>query len=182
VIRADHAALYRPAAWLAVVLGVAMSTLGCARELDESTPEGACGLFLEALARSADDPTALEDAYRLLDEATRRRLADRANSMTGGAREHAPWEMIVQGRSVPRFMPRRGNGLRARTAGDTATVVVTGDRAGERAEVPMRREEDGWRVVIAVPDVRSSAVEGAGVDTVGVDTVGVDTVGVDTAP
>lgn len=141
-----------------VIVAFAALGVGCSREPDDQTPEGALTLFLDALERSAaGDRAALEDAYRLLDGETQRRLTERARSTTAlGAREFQPWEMLVEERAVLRFAPRRG-GLRSRpgeTEG-TAIVTVTGSEGAQRTEVGMRLEEDGWRVVIAVPDIRA---------------------------
>ncbi len=142
-----------------------MLATGCADEPDDSSPDGALALFLEALDRSADqDPTALEDAYALLDESSRLRLSDRARSATAlGAREIDPWEMLVDGRPIVRFTPRRGGGLRSRmgTAPDTAVVIVTGEGERQRAEISMRLEDEGWRVVLAIPDVQTAAAREA---------------------
>lgn len=149
---------------LSIVVATAVSA--CAREPDDSTPEGALSLFLDAIDRNAhQDPTALEDAYALLDSESQRRLAERARSATAlGAREYEPWEMLVDGRADLRFAPRRGSGLRVRPGAteDTAVVVVSGERPEQRAEIAMRREapsgggRGGWRVVLAIPDVRTA--------------------------
>lgn len=131
---------------------------GCTRELDDSSPEGAAALFLDALARADDDPYAREEAYALVDEESRRRLVERARSATAlGAREYEPWEMLVEGRSRLRFAPRRGSGVRVRESGEDghATVLVTGEDESQRAEIPMVLEEGGWRVVLGVPEMRS---------------------------
>lgn len=111
-------------------------------------------MFMEAIERSERDPDALRVAFDLLDAESRRRLEERARSATG-AREFAPWEMIVPGRTRLRFSPRRGSGLRARAGEepDRAIVVVTGEGEGQSAELPMRYEEDGWRVVLEIPDM-----------------------------
>ena len=115
-----------------LLIAVFLVSLGaCAREPDDSTPEGALSMFLDAIERSGQgDPRGLEDAFALIDEESQRRLSERARSATAlGARELEPWEMLVSG----------------------------------RAEIPMRREpaspghRGGWRVVIAIPDVRTAS-------------------------
>lgn len=143
-------------------LAVLVMSLGaCAREPDDSTPEGALSMFLDAIERSGQgDPRGLEDAFALIDGESQRRLSERARSATAlGARELEPWEMLVTGRADLRFPPRRGAGLRVRpgATGESAVVVVAGAQPEQRAEIPMRREEDGWRVVIAIPDVRTAS-------------------------
>ncbi|MDQ3033911.1 MAG: hypothetical protein M3Y87_15955 [Myxococcota bacterium] len=145
----------RRAAPLALAL---LALVGCSRELDDSTPEGAAGMFLAAIEQSSTDRDALRRAYEVIDSESQRRLSERARSATAlGAREYEPWEMIVHGRALLRFVPQRGSGLRARDGAleDEAIVVVTGEAEGQRAEVPMRLEDDGWRVVLDVPDVRT---------------------------
>lgn len=155
-------------AWLALTLALGAS--GCARERDDSTPEGALALFLEAIERSEQDAEALRDAYALIDAESQRRLRDRARTAAAlGAREYEPWEMLVQGRTRLRFVARRGVGLRARpvtredgtTRDDESIVVVTGEGEGQRAEIPMRLEDDGWRVVLAIPELRTPADRGS---------------------
>jgi hypothetical protein len=141
------------------MLCVALCALAsCAREEGGTTPEDAAGVFLEAIERSQRDPDALRQAFDVLDTESRRRLEERARSATG-AREYAPWEMIVSGRTALRFIPQRGSGLRARPGAnpDEAVVVVTGEGEGQYAELSMRREEDGWRVVLAVPEMSTRA-------------------------
>ncbi len=140
-----------------------MIALGaCSSEDEDSTPEGAAGMFLDAIAQSEHDSDALRRAYELIDEGSRQRLSERARSATAlGAREYEPWEMMVRGRALLRFVPPRGSGLRARAGAteDDAIVVAMGEGEGQRAEVPMRREEDGWRVMLAVPELSGDAVE-----------------------
>jgi hypothetical protein len=130
----------------------------CSRELDDRTPEGALAIFVDAIEQSERDGDALRRAYEVIDSTSQRHLSERARSATAlGAREYEPWEMIVQGRALLRFVPQRGSGLRARegASDDEAIVVVTGELEGQRAEIPMRREEGGWRVVLDVPGVRT---------------------------
>lgn len=141
---------------IGAVFGLAMlGVAACSPQVDDSTPEGAATLFLEAVARSERDPKAREEIYRLLDSESRRRLAERARMMTAlGASDFEPWEMIVEGRVTLHVRPRRANGIRLRAGADSdqAVVVVTGRNETERMELPMRREPEGWRVVLAVPD------------------------------
>jgi hypothetical protein len=138
---------------LVPVLALALVAAGCSRERDDSTPEGAVALFLDAIERSENDREALRDAYRLLDAESRRHLADLARTTSAlGAREYQPWEMIVEGRAVLSFRPRRGSGLRARPGAgpEDAIVTVTGNDDAQRAEIPVRLEPEGWRVVLAL--------------------------------
>lgn len=137
---------------LVLSLVLVISAPACSREVDDTTPEGALSLFLDAIDRGETG-----DAYALIDGESQRRLAERARSTTAlGARELEPWEMLVEERSDLRFTPRRGSGLRARAGADAdhAVVVVSGERAEQRAEIAMVREDGRWRVVLAIPDPR----------------------------
>ncbi len=150
--------LRRP--YLILCVAASCSLAGCARDEGDTTPEGAASVFLDAIERSKRDPDALRQAYEMLDTESRRRLEERSRSATG-AREYAPWEMIVSGRTALRFAPQRGSGLRERpgTSPDEAVVVVTGEGEGQTAELSMRREEGGWRVVVAIPEMSTRAQE-----------------------
>lgn len=126
--------------------------LGCSDAPTDETPSGALRLFLEAMDRSDWDREALRDAYALLSPDARRGLEERAhtaNTLSGRAFE--PWEMLAQGRFRLRFAPRSRDGMVERIEGDRAVVVVTGDRDGERAEVPMVREDGRWRIALELP-------------------------------
>jgi len=141
----------------APVLAVLLGTLACSSTPTDETPSGALGLFLRAMDRSDWDDDALRRAYGLLDSDARQGLEERAelaNSLSG--RDFEPWEMLAQGRYRLRFSPRRGDGMREEINGDRATVVVVGERAGQRAEVRMVREEGGWRVALELPPMRGA--------------------------
>lgn len=128
-----------------------LAALGCSSEPTDETPRGALELFLDAMSRSARDEHALEQAYALLAEPARRELerrADLAGALAG--RDFEPWRMLPQGRFGLRFAPKARGGLRERVDGDRAVVVVTGDR-GQRAEVPLIREDGRWRVALEIP-------------------------------
>ena len=114
--------------------------------------------FLELMERSTTDDDALEDAYALLDRAAQQGLrtrADRARSLSGRAFE--PWQMIAQGRFRLRFAPVSPGGLRARVQGERAVVVATGANAGERAEIPLVRQDGRWRLELTLPPQRNEA-------------------------
>jgi hypothetical protein len=142
-------------AWpfLVAVLGAA-ALLGCNSDPDDRTPAGALRLFVGAMERSDRDVRALEDAYRLLAPEAREALrarAERAESLAG--REMAPWDMLVQGRFRLRVPIDGQDALVERIDGDRAVVVVQGDDGVPRAEVPMVREGDRWRVHLDIPPV-----------------------------
>ncbi len=139
---------------LVFALALLGAASGCSSTPTDETPSGALTLFLEAMSRSEWDRDALRDAYELLSPAARESLTERArmaNTLSG--RSHEPWEMLSQGRFRLRFAPRRQGGMIERIEDDGAVVVVAGARDGERAEVPMVREGDRWRVALELPSV-----------------------------
>lgn len=135
-----------------LLLGVA----GCGGTPTDDTPQGAVRLFTAAMDRSAGDRRGLEEAYHLLSEPTRERLVARARMTAAlGAAEREPWEMLVEGTAHPRFAPRPG-GFREHvdaTDPERATVTVSGSEPGQVAEILVVHEEDGWRVVLDVPEL-----------------------------
>jgi hypothetical protein len=107
------------------------------------------------MERSATDDGALLEAYGLLDQGAQRALAARATrtrALSGQAFE--PWQMLAQGRFRLRFAHARG-GMRERIDGERAIVVVSGSGAGQRAEVPLVREQGRWRIQLILPAMRS---------------------------
>jgi len=109
--------------------------------------------------RSVDDPTALEEAYQLLDSGSQKELQARAlkaETLVGHA--YKPWEMLVQGRFRLRFAPRKSGGLVSRVDGDKAIVVAQGARAGDRAEIPLVREDGRWRLTLRIAPVPPGAL------------------------
>lgn len=150
-----------------VIAALSFSCLGCTEVPSDDTPSGAVRLFLEAMARAEHDPAAVEEAYALLAEDSRRALAERAHLASSlGGRPLEPWEMIVRGRFRQSFSPARGSrGMRETIDGETATVVVESDEGDRRAEVRLILEEEGWRVVLDLPPARARAgSEGAGAE------------------
>lgn len=140
---------------LAIVLG--LLSLACAPEIDDSTPEGALAMFLDALERGER-----ENAFALIDGESQRRLAERARSATAlGARELEPWEMLVEDRSALRFPRRRGGGMRTNLGSDPARAIVTviGELPGQRAEVVMVRERGRWRILLPIPPLRGGGLD-----------------------
>lgn len=138
-----------------VALVVAALALGaCTGTPHDDTPVGAVRLFVAAMERSAEDRRGLEEAYHLLSLATRERLVERAREAAAlGAREREPWEMMVEGTAHLRFTPRAGGFRQQREGGsaDRVTVLVLGSEEGQRAEIPVVREDDVWRVELEVP-------------------------------
>lgn len=140
----------------ALCLLVWVPVAGCDSPPSDETPQEALSLFLDAMSRSDRDPQGLKDAYGLLAPSTRealQRRARRAGMLAG--RDFEPWEMLAQGRFRLRFAPERASEMEVRHDGDRAVVVVEGAESEERAEVPMRREGEHWRVALAIPPMRT---------------------------
>jgi hypothetical protein len=139
----------------ALGLALALGAGGCSATPTDDTPTGALKLFLAAMDRSEWDEDALAEAYALMSHDAREALAERARTAEAlSGRDLEPWKMIPQGRFRLRFSPRRQGGMREQVDGASAVVVVTGNLEGERAEVPMVLEDDGWRVVLELPPLR----------------------------
>jgi hypothetical protein len=136
----------------------------CGRELATDTPEAAVELFLRTMQASEEEPAMRERAYGLLAKEARNRLASRARLASSLSNRHfEPWEMIAEGRYRLRFPPRRVDGFVTHmVSNDRAIVVVHGERSGERAEVGLVREEAGWRVLLAVPELGRARSPDAG--------------------
>jgi len=135
-------------------LTIALAAAGCTEAPSDDPPSGALRMFLDAMERSDRDPAALREAYALLAAPARHALQERAHLAASlGGREFDPWEMLVRGRFRRRFATRESRGMEERIDGDEATVIVRGDD-GQVSRVPMVREEEGWRVVLAVPPAR----------------------------
>lgn len=128
----------------------------CSDAPTDETPSGTVRLFLQAMERSDEDPAALEDAYRLLAQPTRRALMERAHLASSlGGRQFRPWEILVRGRYRQVLVPRHGpRGMVESIEGDRATVTVSAAGDGGAAEVPLVREADAWRIVIDIPPLR----------------------------
>ena len=141
-----------------VASSVLVLVLGCGAQAPD-TPAETVRVFLDAMDQSANDAGRLADAYRLLDSHGREELrarAHKAETLTGRAFE--PWEMLAQGRFRLRFAPAARGGMRERIRGATAVVVVTGAE-GDRAEVPLVREEGQWRVRLSIPPLGEPSPE-----------------------
>src|SRR5258708_21171798 len=88
---------------------LAFSTSACSRTPDDASPVGTTRLFVSAMGRSVEDRHGREEAYRLLSEASRAALVQRARETAAlGARERDPWEVLVEGTAHLRFEPRPG--------------------------------------------------------------------------
>jgi len=137
--------------WRAAITLILLSLSACSSEPTDETPAGALTLFLEAMEKSDWDDTARADAYALLSPEARTALEERAERSNAlSRREFEPWEMLAQGRFRLRFTPAS---TEVRVNGDEATVTVLGRREGERADVPMVREGERWRVHLILPAV-----------------------------
>lgn len=139
----------------------ALVALGCTEEPSDETPAGAVRLFLDAMSRSDRDPAALREAYGLLARPARRGLSERARLAESlGGRDIQPWDMIAQGRYRQAITPAPGSrGMRESIEGSRATVTVMDERGQRRAEVPLVREDGGWRIELELPDARPEPEE-----------------------
>jgi hypothetical protein len=146
----------------ATALSCALALGACGRAAGEDSPIATVRHFLEVMDRSADEDDALADAYRLLDENAQAALARRAErtSMLSG-RAYQPWQMLTPARFALHFAPASPGGMHERVDGNTAVVTVTGDKPGQRAEVPLVREHGKWRIKLAIPPMRNEAPSGA---------------------
>lgn len=140
----------------ALAIPILLLASSCSDVPTDETPRGAVRLFLSAMARTHDDPSALREAYSLLSASSRRALIERARFAESlGATKLEPWDMIVRTRARPAFTPAPGaRGMRERIDGDRAVVVVTNADGSRRAEVPLVRERGRWRIVIDIPPLR----------------------------
>ncbi|GAB5541681.1 MAG: hypothetical protein SangKO_014410 [Sandaracinaceae bacterium] len=153
-----------------VIAALAFSCFGCTEAPSDDSPSGAVRLFLEAMARAEHDPAAVEEAYALLAEDSRRALSERAHLASSlGGRPLEPWDMIVRGRFRQSFIPARGGrGMRETIDGNAATVIAENEEGDRRAEVHLVLEEEGWRVILDLPPARERPrSEGAGSEAEG---------------
>ncbi len=147
--------------WLSTLLLLALLALialGCRRE-PEDTPESVLSAWVAAMNASRSDVDARRRAYPLLSARARELLTERAaraSQLSG--RDLQPWEMLAPGRFAMRFA-FDPDGLETRIEGDRATVTARG-RSGERAGVPMVREQGHWRVDLTLPAMEP--IEAAG--------------------
>ena len=116
----------------AAVLVTLVTLAACARVPTDGTPDGALELFLEAMGRAEDDPTARRRAFELLAPESRRAIAERARLASSlGSRRFEPWEMIAEGRYRLRFRPREVDGFTVKLtftmpvmAGQVNTIAI----------------------------------------------------------
>jgi hypothetical protein len=135
------------------LLLIAFALAAC-RRAPEETPESVLTAWVNAMNASRSDIEARRRAYELLSDAARASLADRAaraSQLSG--RDLQPWEMLAPGRFAMRFA-FDPEGLRTRVEGDHATVTARGPQ-GDRASVPMVRENGHWHVDLALPSMQT---------------------------
>jgi hypothetical protein len=144
------------------VLACSLALAACGRAGRDDSPIATVRHFLEVMDRSADEDDALAEAYRLLDDSAQGALAQRAlrTGMLSG-RDYQPWQMLAPGRFALHFAPASPGGMHERVNGDTAVVTVTGDKPGQRAEVPLVRQHGKWRIKLVIPPMRNAASSGA---------------------
>ncbi len=140
----------------ALILSLAL--LACSSPPSDESATGALRLFFESIAAAQASAgttrlEALENAYDLLDEESRERLAARARTAGAlGGRDHQPCEMLAAYPSRGMSVPTRAANFREVLEDAThATVTVRLDD-GRSVDVAMVHEE-GWRVVLGVPEL-----------------------------
>ena len=107
--------------------------------------------WIDRMNAQVTDPHEAPAAYALLSKATHAELekrAERASLIEG--RHTSGYETLASGRFALRFAPKH---FATTIAGDTATVVVTGDDPTEHASVRCVREGKVWRVDLALPQL-----------------------------
>jgi hypothetical protein len=125
--------------------------IGCGRAPSDATPDGAVEAFLRALDDAPRDPTAASRAYRLLNADARHALevrAARASSIEG--HPATPESMLAPVWSPPRFAVETTKTSKQDEM--HAVVEIFGvDPATQHASVPVVKEGEGWRIVLAIP-------------------------------
>jgi len=122
----------------------------CVPKPGELSPTEALSAFLTAVEQSTHAPEQQRVAYEWVDVRSQAALQSRASAAASlGGRTLKPWDMIVPGRLSFAAQPVASVAMRARVAGDRATVEVPLEH-GDKLEVPMAREEGRWRVVLAL--------------------------------
>jgi hypothetical protein len=123
----------------------------CSRPAPDATPEGAIKTWLEKMEAQVSDPAETKGAYAMLSKQTHQNLekrAERASRIEG--RRIEPQEMLAQGRFALRFAPRK---FVTQTAGESATVEVSGDEPTDHATLHCVKEGPAWRVDLALPEL-----------------------------
>jgi hypothetical protein len=147
---------WRSTALLSAAAIASAALAGCGGSPIDESPVETVRHFLEVMERGAADETALREAYRLLDASARAALVERAErASTLARRRYEPWQMLAQGRFRLLFAPTAPGGMREQVRGERAFVTVSGGKPGERAEVPLVREQGRWRIVLPIPKTRS---------------------------
>lgn len=133
---------------LALMLMVMVS--GCSRGAPDATPDGAVRLWIERMEDATTDTRASREAFELLSTPTKQNLEERAaRDAPRLGRRLAAHEMLAEGRFGLRFRPKH---FQTQIAGARATVIVQGE-PGEEASVSLRREREGWRLELELPEV-----------------------------
>jgi hypothetical protein len=137
--------------FLAFVLALAIAVASCGRAPSDATPEGAVEAFLRALDDAPRDPAAATRAYQLLNADARKALearALRASSIEG--HPATPESMLAPVWSPPRFAVETTKTSKQDEM--HAVVEIYGvDPATQHASIPVVKEGDRWRIVVAIP-------------------------------
>ncbi|MEM9693395.1 MAG: hypothetical protein AAGA56_12675 [Myxococcota bacterium] len=131
-------------------LGVG-STWGCGEGETRRTPAEVVRDFVERVQGFDGRPSEADAIYEALSERARDNLAARAERYgAASGKQIAASAMLVPGWVAFRFVPRT---YTAQVVGRFASVACSGVRASERAEIPCVREDDQWKVDLALPDL-----------------------------
>ena len=131
-------------------LGAWMLT-ACEDDDETRVPAEVVREFVELLHIYDGRPEDAQAIFNLLSERARANLTARAEryGAASGKKITAP-AMIVPGWLTLRFVPQA---YAAQVVGRYALVEVSGVRPTDRAQIPCIREEDHWRVDLALPEL-----------------------------
>jgi len=124
---------------------------GCREEDETRAPAAIVREFVERLTQFDGRPEDARAIFDLLSERARTNLAARAERYSAASgKKIAPPAMIVPGWLTLRFVPQAYS---AQVVGRYALVEITGVSPSHRAQIPCIREEDEWRVDLALPEL-----------------------------
>lgn len=124
---------------------------GCEEEDETRAPATIVRDFVERLTQFDGRPEDARAIFDLLSERARANLTARAERYSAASgKKISPPAMIVPGWLTLRFVPQAYS---AQVVGRYALVEVTGVSPSHRAQIPCIREEDQWRVDLALPEL-----------------------------
>lgn len=135
-----------------LLLSLAVSLLAACEEEDETrAPAEVVREFVERLTQFDGRPDDAQAIFELLSERARANLTARAERYSAASgKKISPPAMIVPGWLTLRFVPQA---FSAQVVGRYALVEVAGVGPSDRAQIPCIREEEHWRVDLALPEL-----------------------------